>query len=57
MPDDPDALGRRLADAGVAVTVRGGAVRVAAHAGTSAETLRMLEDALPASGNPAYARS
>lgn len=57
VPDDPDALGRRLADAGVAVTVRGGAVRVAAHAGTSAETLRMLEDALPASGNPAYARS
>ncbi|WP_298860697.1 aminotransferase class V-fold PLP-dependent enzyme [uncultured Microbacterium sp.] len=57
VPDDPEALGRRLAEAGLVVTVRGGAVRVAAHAGTSAQTLRMLDAALPASGNLADARS
>lgn len=48
--DDPEGLGRALADAGLSATVRGGAVRVAAHAGTSTETLRMLDDALAASG-------
>lgn len=54
VPDDPEILGRRLADAGIVVTVRGGAVRVAAHAGTSAETLQMLDAALPASGDPTF---
>jgi selenocysteine lyase/cysteine desulfurase len=46
VPDDPESLGRGLADAGISATVRAGAVRVAAHAGTGAETLRMLDDAL-----------
>lgn len=54
VPEDPDALGRTLADAGVAATVRGGAVRVAAHAGTGARTLRMLDDALTAFGNQTF---
>ncbi|HTN55935.1 MAG TPA: aminotransferase class V-fold PLP-dependent enzyme [Microbacterium sp.] len=49
VPEDPERLGRTLADAGLSVTVRAGAVRIAAHAGTGAETLRMLDDALAAS--------
>ncbi|WP_193598362.1 aminotransferase class V-fold PLP-dependent enzyme [Microbacterium sp. YJN-G] len=46
LPDDSDAVGAALAAGGVTATVRAGAVRVAAHAGTSAETLRMLDEAL-----------
>ncbi|MDT0156615.1 aminotransferase class V-fold PLP-dependent enzyme [Microbacterium sp. ARD32] len=53
-PADPEGLGRALSDAGLSVTSRGGAVRVAAHAGTGAETLRMLEDGLTASGNRTF---
>jgi len=45
-PGDPEAVGAALADAGIAATVRAGAVRVSAHAGTSAETLGMLDAAL-----------
>jgi len=54
VPDDAQALGRGLADAGLVVTVRGGAVRVAAHAGTSAETLDLLERALAAYGRSSF---
>ena len=57
VPDDAEGLGRALGDAGLAVTVRGGAVRVAAHGGTGAETLRMLDDALTASGNRTFITS
>ncbi|MDQ4213940.1 aminotransferase class V-fold PLP-dependent enzyme [Microbacterium sp. ASV81] len=45
-PADPEGLGERLARAGVRVTVRSGAVRVAPHAGTTDETLGMLDAAL-----------
>ena len=54
VPDDAEALGRVLADAGLVVTVRGGAVRVAAHAGTSAETLDLLGGALAVRGRPSF---
>ncbi|QMU97605.1 aminotransferase class V-fold PLP-dependent enzyme [Microbacterium esteraromaticum] len=50
IPAEAEKAGGVLADAGLVVTVRGGAVRVAAHAGTSAETLDMLDTALAASG-------
>ena len=42
----PEELGAALADAGVDVTLRAGAVRVAPHAGTSEDTLAMLDGAL-----------
>ncbi|MGN8024752.1 aminotransferase class V-fold PLP-dependent enzyme [Microbacterium sp. 22242] len=45
-PADPAGLGAALAEAGVRATVRAGHVRVAPHAGTTAETLGMLEGAL-----------
>ncbi|MFE6734384.1 aminotransferase class V-fold PLP-dependent enzyme [Microbacterium sp. NPDC057650] len=47
-PEDPGALSAALKDAGVAVTARGGAVRVAAHAGTDDATLGMFGAALAA---------
>ncbi|MBS1673324.1 MAG: aminotransferase, partial [Actinobacteria bacterium] len=46
VPADPARLGARLDAAGVTVTVRAGAVRVSPHAGTTAETLDMLDAAL-----------
>lgn len=46
VPADPARLGARLDAAGVTVTVRAGAVRVSPHAGTTAETLGMLDAAL-----------
>ncbi|MFC7789890.1 aminotransferase class V-fold PLP-dependent enzyme [Microbacterium sp. MAHUQ-60] len=55
VPDDPERLGRILSEVGLAVTVRAGAVRIAAHAGTGAETLRMLDDALAASVHHPFA--
>jgi len=54
VPEDPEGLGRALAAGGIAATVRAGAVRVAVHAGTSAETLRMLDDALAAYGHRTF---
>ncbi|WP_424936520.1 MULTISPECIES: aminotransferase class V-fold PLP-dependent enzyme [Bacteria] len=45
-PADATGLGMVLAEAGITVTVRDGAVRVAPHAGTDAETLDLLDDAL-----------
>ncbi|MFJ4044691.1 aminotransferase class V-fold PLP-dependent enzyme [Microbacterium sp. NPDC089987] len=50
VPDDAEALGTALADAGLVLTSRAGAVRVAAHAGTSEETLDMLDAALEGFG-------
>ncbi|MFC4140472.1 MULTISPECIES: aminotransferase class V-fold PLP-dependent enzyme [unclassified Microbacterium] len=47
-PDDADGLSAALTDAGVAATARGGAVRVAAHAGTDAATIDMFGEALAA---------
>ena len=48
-PADPQAVAQALADAGVTATARGRSVRVAPHAGTDDETLRMLDGALQAS--------
>jgi selenocysteine lyase/cysteine desulfurase len=45
-PAHPQGLGEVLAAAGIEVTVRSGAVRVAPHAGTTAETLGLLDAAL-----------
>lgn len=45
-PEVPAAVSAALVNAGVTATTRGATVRVAAHAGTSDETLRMLDDAL-----------
>ena len=53
-PDEPGRVGAALANAGLVVTARGPSVRVAPHAGTDAETLRMLDEALTASGNEMF---
>lgn len=45
-PQDPEGLAAALAEAGLVVTRRGPAVRLAPHAGTDAATLQMLDDAL-----------
>lgn len=45
-PEAPAAVSAALTNAGVVATTRGATVRVAAHAGTSDETLRMLDEAL-----------
>lgn len=45
-PETPAAMAAALTNAGVVATMRGATVRVAAHAGTTAETLRMLDDAI-----------
>lgn len=45
-PNEPAALAAALTNAGVVTTTRGATIRVAAHAGTSAETLQMLDDAI-----------
>lgn len=45
-PEAPAALSAALTNAGVVATTRGATVRVAAHAGTGDETLRMLDEAL-----------
>lgn len=44
-PRDPSALAAALANHGVTVTARGTTVRVSAHVGTGADTLRLLGDA------------
>ncbi len=45
-PSDPPVLAAALANHGVTVTARGTSIRVSAHAGTGADTLRLLGDAL-----------
>ncbi len=45
-PHDAAPLAAALANHGVTVTARGGTIRVAAHAGTGADTVRLLGDAL-----------
>ncbi|MGB4137747.1 MAG: aminotransferase, partial [Microbacterium sp.] len=47
-PADPERFAGALRDVGLAFTARAGAVRLAPHAGTDAETLRMLDDAVSA---------
>ncbi|MFJ2368759.1 aminotransferase class V-fold PLP-dependent enzyme [Microbacterium sp. NPDC087665] len=53
-PSEPARLAAALANAGVVATARGAAVRVAPHAGTDAETIRMLDDALAGFGNETF---
>lgn len=53
-PAEPARLAAALANAGVVATARGAAVRVAPHAGTDAETIRMLDDALAGFGNETF---
>ncbi|KJQ53528.1 aminotransferase class V-fold PLP-dependent enzyme [Microbacterium sp. SA39] len=53
-PEEPARLAAALANAGVVVTARGSAVRVAAHAGTDDATLQQLDDALGAFGNETF---
>jgi hypothetical protein len=45
-PHDAAPLSAALANHGVTITARGATIRVAAHAGTGADTLRLLGDAL-----------
>lgn len=45
-PEAPAAVSAALTNAGIVATTRGATVRLAAHAGTSDETLRMLDGAL-----------
>ncbi|CAH0128719.1 aminotransferase class V-fold PLP-dependent enzyme [Microbacterium sp. Bi121] len=45
-PEAPAAVSAALTNEGIVATTRGTTVRVAAHAGTSDDTLRMLDDAL-----------
>ena len=44
-PPDPPTLAAALANHGVTVTARGATIRVSAHVGTGADTLRLLGDA------------
>ena len=53
-PEEPARLAAALANAGLVVTARGSSVRVAAHAGTDAATLRLLDEALAAFGNETF---
>ena len=53
-PEQAAAFSAALTNAGVVATTRGETVRVAPHAGTSAETLRMLDDAIGTLGNEKF---
>ncbi|WP_309102252.1 aminotransferase class V-fold PLP-dependent enzyme [Microbacterium sp.] len=53
-PADPARLAAALANAGIVVTARGETLRIAPHAGTDDETLRMLDDAIAAAGNETF---
>lgn len=54
VPEEPARLAAALVNAGVVVTARGASVRVAPHAGTDAETLRLLDETLEAFGNETF---
>lgn len=56
-PEDPARLAAALANAGIVVTARGSSVRLAAHAGTDAATLQLLDEALAAFGNETFISS
>ncbi|MBW8764384.1 MAG: aminotransferase class V-fold PLP-dependent enzyme [Microbacterium sp.] len=53
-PQEPARLAAALANAGLVVTARGSAVRIAPHAGTDAATLELLDEALGAFGNETF---
>lgn len=51
-PAEPATLAATFANSGIVATARGASVRVAVHAGTEAETLEMLDDAMSAGYDP-----
>lgn len=53
-PEEPTRLAAALANAGLVVTARGGSIRIAPHAGTDAETLGLLDEALGAFGRESF---
>lgn len=53
-PEEPARLAAALANVGLVVTARGNSVRIAPHAGTDAETLRMLDETLDAFGRESF---
>jgi selenocysteine lyase/cysteine desulfurase len=53
-PEEPARLAAALANAGLVVTARGAAVRIAPHAGTDAATLQLLDETLAAFGNETF---
>lgn len=53
-PDEPARLAAALANAGIVVTARGSSVRIGVHAGTDADTLRLLDEALASLGNETF---
>ncbi|AVL96574.1 aminotransferase class V-fold PLP-dependent enzyme [Microbacterium paraoxydans] len=53
-PEEPARLAAALANAGLVVTARGGSIRIAPHAGTDAETLGLLDEALGAFGRESF---
>ncbi|MFE7195674.1 aminotransferase class V-fold PLP-dependent enzyme [Microbacterium oxydans] len=53
-PAEPGRLAAALANAGIVVTARGAAVRIAPHAGTDAASFELLDDTLRAFGNETF---
>lgn len=53
-PEAPGQLAAALTNVGVTATTRGDAVRVSAHAGTGDDGLRLLEEAVAASGSEMF---
>ncbi|WP_243224721.1 aminotransferase class V-fold PLP-dependent enzyme [Microbacterium sp. CIAB417] len=53
-PEHPAPLSAALTNAGVVATTRGDAVRVSPHAGTTADTLRMLDEAIAGIGEEKF---
>ncbi|MGM1017571.1 MAG: aminotransferase class V-fold PLP-dependent enzyme [Actinomycetota bacterium] len=53
-PPEPARLAAALTNAGVVVTTRGETVRVAPHAGTCDDSLRLLDEAIAAAGNEKF---
>ncbi|MGW9270920.1 aminotransferase class V-fold PLP-dependent enzyme [Microbacterium sp. NPDC055599] len=53
-PEEPARLAAALANAGIVVTARGSSIRIAPHAGTDAETLRLLDETLQAFGQTTF---
>lgn len=53
-PEEPARLAAALANAGLVVTARGGSIRIAPHAGTDAETLGLLDEALGTFGRESF---
>lgn len=53
-PESPATLAAALTNAGIIATTRGDTIRVAAHAGTGEDTLRLLDEAIGSAGNEMF---